>query len=366
MPHPVRRPVQPLQQERLFQQQQHGVVHAPQHEVPAGPVPQTRQKPHDSDIQQLPPQSLPVAAQRDVDVLTEPCGQADVPPPPELRHGAGLIGIVEVLQKPEAEQPAQADGHIGIAGEVEIDLERKCQRPQPRRDHGGRGHGRDLLPHGTHLVGQQHLLAQADDEPLHTGAGPCQRLAVPVLQIGGHRLVLDDRPRDELREQRHIGAEIDDVPLGRHQSPVHVDGIAHGLERVERDADGQQQPQRGDSCTQQTVEIGDGEIRILEESQNAQVAHHGHHQHRLGALGLPHSAEVSDGQAVAVVEHRGEQHDEDIFWLAPAVEQQAEHQQQRVAQLSGADEVQDAHQRQKRQQERGTAENHVSAPLLDS
>ena len=37
--HEPGRSVQPAQQERLFQNQQRGVVHAPQHEVPACPVP---------------------------------------------------------------------------------------------------------------------------------------------------------------------------------------------------------------------------------------------------------------------------------------------------------------------------------------
>ena len=58
-----------------------------------------------------------------------------------------------------------------------------------------------------------------------------------MLQIVGHRLVLHDGPGDQLGEQRHIRAEVDDVPLGRHQSSVHVDGVAHGLEGVEGDAD---------------------------------------------------------------------------------------------------------------------------------
>ena len=336
MPHPARGTFQLFQQERLFQQQQYRVVHTPQHEVPAGAVPQAGEKPDDGDVQHLTAQPLAVAAQRNIDILPEPCGQADMPAPPELRDGAGFVGVVEVLQKPEAEQPPKADGHVGVAGEIEVDLERERQRPQPRRDHGGRGHGGDLLPHGAHLVGQQHLLAQPDDKPLHTGAGVRQRLPVPVLQIVRHRLILDDGPGDELGEQRHIGAEVHDVPLGRHHTAVHVDGVAHGLERVERDADGQQQSQRGDGRAQQTVYIGNGEIRVLEEPQNTQIPHHGHDEHRLGPLGLPHGAEMADGQSVAVVEHRGKQHDKDIFRLAPAVKQQAEHQKQRIAQLPGA------------------------------
>ena len=148
-----------------------------------------------------------------------------------------------------------------------------------------------------------------------------------MLQVVGHRLVLHDRPRDQLGEQRYICAEVHDVPLGRHQPPVHVDGIAHGLEGVEGDTDGQQQSQRRDDRTQQTVQVADGKIRVLEKAQDRQVSHHRDDQHRLGAS-LPSLApKVADGQTVAVVEHRGEQHDQDVFRLAPAVKQQAEDKQ---------------------------------------
>ena len=166
VPHESRSLLQPPQQKNLFQQQQHRVVHAPQHEIPACPVPQTRQQPHDGDVQQLPSLALAVAAQGDIHILPEPRGQTDVPPPPELRHGAGLIGIVEVLQKVESEEMPQPDGHVGVPGEIEIDLERVRDSTDPRRHRRGVGHSGDVLPDGTHLVGDQHLFPQPDHQPL--------------------------------------------------------------------------------------------------------------------------------------------------------------------------------------------------------
>ena len=262
----------------------------------------------------------------------------------------------------EPKEVPQTDGHVRIAGEVEVDLERVGDGAQPRRGRRGVGHGGDLLPDGAHLVGDEHLLAQADHQPLQALAG-LRQILPPVLQIVGHRLVLHDGPGDQLGEQRHIRAEVDDVPLGRHQSPVHVDGVAHGLEGVEGDADGQQQPQRRYRRAQQPVDVVDGEIRVLEEPQNGQISHHRQDQHALGALFPLPPAEPADGQTVAVVEHGGEQHDQDILWLTPAVKQQAEHQKQAVAQLPRADIIQNSHQRQERQQEGGAAEYHSGSPL---
>lgn len=127
---------------------------------------------------------------------------------------------------------------------------------------------------------------------------------------------------------------------------------------------GSSSPRAGDSRAQQAVQVIDGEIRVLEEAQNGQVAHHRYDEHRLRAALPALGPEMADGQPVAVVEHGGEQHDEDILGLTPAVEQQAEHQQQRVTQLPGADIVQNGDQRQKCQQERGAAKDHVAASPL--
>src|SRR5205823_5755309 len=48
-----------------------------------------------------------------------------------------------------------------------------------------------------------------------------------------------DRPGDELREEGDESEEADKVALRLDVAPVGVDGVAHRLERVERDADGE-------------------------------------------------------------------------------------------------------------------------------
>ena len=60
-----------------------------------------------------------------------------------------------------------------------------------------------------------------------------------LIDLVAQVLVLDDGAGDELGKQGDEGAEIDDVPLRPGVSPVHIDGVAHGLEGVEGDADGQ-------------------------------------------------------------------------------------------------------------------------------
>ena len=114
-----------------FHHQQHAVVQAPEHERPAGPVPQAAEEEDGQQVEIDPRLRDPAAAQRDVDVVAEPGGERDVPAPPEVLHGAGDVGIVEVLDELEAQHPPQPDGHVRVAREIEVDLQRVGDRAEP-------------------------------------------------------------------------------------------------------------------------------------------------------------------------------------------------------------------------------------------
>ena len=65
-----------------------------------------------------------VAAERDVEVVAQEARQRHVPAPPEVADRHGAVGRVEVERQPQAEHQREADRHVGVAGEVEIDLQR--------------------------------------------------------------------------------------------------------------------------------------------------------------------------------------------------------------------------------------------------
>ena len=165
-----------------------------------------------------------------------------MPAAPKLRDGAGLVGMLEVLQEAEAKEMTQADSHVGITREVEIDLEGIGQHAQPRHSGRGLGHGGDLLPQCAHLVGDQHLLGKTHHEALHTAAGLKHALAA-VQQLMLHRLILDDRACNQLGEQRHECAESDNILLHRCVFAVDINGIAHRLEGVEANTNREWNPQ---------------------------------------------------------------------------------------------------------------------------
>ena len=227
---------QELQQEQLFQNQEHRIVKAPQNEVPAGSMPEAGQAPHNQKIENLTGQSLPVASQGDIHILPEPGGKGDVPPAPEFRNAGTDVGIVEVFQKLEAKHPPQASCHIGITGKVKVNLQRVSQDSHP----GGEGPPFCLekIPQIAHGVGQQHLFPQAQDKQLDTG-GKVMDILPAVLHLLRHILVPDNGTGNELREQGDIGTEGQRILLNRRIVAVHVNHIAHGLEHIKGNADGQ-------------------------------------------------------------------------------------------------------------------------------
>ena len=63
-----------------------------------------------------------VAAEGYVEVVAQPVGEGDVPAAPEVGGVLCLVGRVEVLWQVEAHQHCHADGYVGIAREVGVDL----------------------------------------------------------------------------------------------------------------------------------------------------------------------------------------------------------------------------------------------------
>ena len=97
----------------------------------------------------------------------------------------------------------------------------------------------------------------------------------PAHELVGHRVVADDRPGDELREERDVAGEVGERPDGRRRAAVDVDGVAERVERVERDPDRQGDRQHlhrvGPEPAQHVVQVRLEEHEVLEEPERAQA-----------------------------------------------------------------------------------------------
>ena len=76
-----------------------------------------------------------VAAEGNIDVVSEPRAERHMPSAPEFRGGLGDERIVKVLKEVEAEHPSESYRHIRISREVEIDMERVGDSVKPEVKH---------------------------------------------------------------------------------------------------------------------------------------------------------------------------------------------------------------------------------------
>ena len=76
-----------------------------------------------------------------------------------------------------------------------------------KRRRPGKRAPEQLVGHLPHMVGKQNLFAKAHAEPRHA-AEYVFRVRLARLDLRRHVHITDDRPRDELREHRHVQKEF--------------------------------------------------------------------------------------------------------------------------------------------------------------
>ena len=335
--------LQNRKQYQFLDQQQHRAPQSPQHKVPICPVPESCCKPDDQNVEKLPPLPLPVAAERDIEIVAEPTAERNVPPPPEFRDARCDIRIVEILREPEAENAPQANGHVAVAGKVIINLQQKCDRIQPRIEHRAVLRRAERRHERAELIRQQDLLRQPEHEPPR--AVGCIRHAVhPGAELRSHIRIADDWPGDQLREHRDIGREVDKAPLRGDIAAVDIDEIAHDLERVKADPDRERHAQQRYGKARQRVKVRKEKVRVFEIRERREAQNHGPREARLRRRPAP---ELPDQQTEHIPLHDRRQHHEQIPRLAPAVEDEARQQQNRVFQPPRREKIDEQHTRQK-------------------
>lgn len=143
--------------------QKQAVVSAPEQVHPARAVPQAAEH-HGEDVVEVGAKfAVAVATEGNVEVVAQPCGEGDVPAAPEVRRVLRFERRVEVLLELITEQQRQADGHVGVAREVAIELEGEAE-PAEQILHAGVEHG--VVEHAVDevaadVVGDDYLLDEA-------------------------------------------------------------------------------------------------------------------------------------------------------------------------------------------------------------
>ena len=178
---------------------------SPEDERPARAVPQTGCEKYEKPVEPCPRIPLSVAAEWNIQIVAEPAGQRNVPAAPELLDGGRGVRIIEVFAEMEAEHASETDGHIAVAGKIEVDLQRVANGARPSCQHADlsgrqREHG---IRHLTERVRQQQLFAQTADKPADAECG-LLRSGAAAVDLLLDVMVFDDRPGDQLREKRDV------------------------------------------------------------------------------------------------------------------------------------------------------------------
>ena len=181
--------------------------------------------------------TLAIATQREVQVIAQPARQGDVPALPEFAQAVTDIGVAEIARQRNPEHPRQADGHLAVAGEIEIDLQGEHRGGEP----GGIAIepprvGKQLISQGRQVVGEQNFLDQPCQEDqaaqLHVPGSQRRQIFQLFHQFRGTQ----DGTGDHVREKCDVqapGTKRDGMgPL----AAIHVYHHRQHVEGVEADA----------------------------------------------------------------------------------------------------------------------------------
>src|SRR5690606_446579 len=169
----------------------------------------------------------------------EPMTERDVPAAgPELGGAARQIRAAEILHELNAEQERNADGDVGVAGEVAIDLEGEeinADQQLHRRREGG--DAEIAVDERREIVGDHQFLEEAPADQLQAEHKAVGIGAHPVPDLRQKRGRALDRPGEDLREISDVERDMAGALFLRQPPHIDVDEIARRRKGVEGIAD---------------------------------------------------------------------------------------------------------------------------------
>ena len=324
-------------------------------------MPEAGQEPDDKDVEKLAALFDPVSAQRDVDVIAEPGAEGDVPPAPEFGDAFGDVGVIEVLREEKAQHPSQTDCHQRVAAEVKVNLEAVGDDAHPGKRGGylRKAERLHLGPQRADGVCQKNLAGKSHDEQAHALVDLRQG-DLAALELPADVRVQDNRTGNQLREEHDEGAEVDQVVLHLDFAPVDIHRVGQNLEGVKADAQRQVELggiQQRQAQPQQGIDVGQEEVCVLKEEQEAQRDEKGDPETSLARLFIV--VIPLHQQSGNVVDADRDEHDGEKFSLAPGVKEQAGQKEHRVLCLKGHQVIDQKGDRKKTEQKQQAAKNQI-------
>ena len=250
-----------------------------------------------------------------------------MPAPPELRDGARGVGVGEVFRQVKAEEKAEAQGHVAVAGEIKVDLQRVAEPGKPQ-GRGARKGGGGIDPGGDdrHGVRQQHLLGKPQNKAARAG----EDVIPPDVADGelrGNFPVADDGALQQLREEADIQKKAEEVLFGPDLSAFEIDHIGQQLKGGKADGGGQGNLPQAPALPGKRGQSGGEEVQILEEKERPNQQ-----EQREGKAAPPDCRALSpgDAQPAGPDGQRGAEQKRQRARIAPGVKQKGGRQQHAV------------------------------------
>ena len=177
---------------------------APDHERPGGAVPEPAEEHRQHEVAVRRDPSLPVAAERDVEVVAQPARERHVPAAPEVLERDGRVRRVEVLREDEPEEEGDPDRDVRVPAEVREDLDGVAVDGDEHLERGVAVRRReDLVDDVRREVVRDHHLQEepAEDEDERARGVDAARIS-RRLELREELARPHDRARDEVREER--------------------------------------------------------------------------------------------------------------------------------------------------------------------
>ena len=161
-----------------------------------------------------------------------------MPAAPELREVAALIWRIEVQAEFEAHDQSDSDCHVGIAGEIAIDLHRISQHSHQSLDSGIK---RRVIKYKIvilrYIIGHYRLFENADDNKPQSSPDFCSCCRLVFLKLRQEIIRPHDGAGNESREKRQEEEIFEPCAGWSDFSLIDIDHITYRLESIEGDSD---------------------------------------------------------------------------------------------------------------------------------
>lgn len=200
-----------------------------------------------------------------------------MPSPPEIGDGYSQIGPFEIRHQVEAHYFGTANGNIGIAAKVAINLEGEKESRQQQGDAIMIG---EIIVSNIHVVGKPVGNNHFHKVPPQNQPQPLRDIIrtefMNSMKLRQQVFRPFYRPCDKLGEKGDKQGVGEEILLRLNIPPVYIHNIAYGLKGVERDTHRKQYVQKWDlhpdvQCRKQTVDGGGDKIFILKNKKDAKA-----------------------------------------------------------------------------------------------